>query len=337
VVTSGENENQRTIDLWYGARKHTMDEGRAVTARSVQSKEQVQTGTGEQGMKIAIQGEPGSFSHEAAMNLVADAVIVPFSLSADAFAAVSNGSVEAAVIPIENSLAGSVSEHFDLLLTHDVKIERETLLRIRHNLIAISGTSTGQIDRVFSHPVALAQCRRFLAEHPRMEAFAFYDTAGSVKQLVELRDRHAAAIASEAAAHYYGAQILHAGIEDNPENYTRFFLIKRRVDTVQNPEANKISLAFSVENRPGSLVDALAGFSKLGTNLTKIESRPVHGSPWEYIFYVDCQIRPDQENSVLLEVLKPHCAMVKELGRYQEARLLSEVSRQAGRRKTDGI
>jgi len=272
-------------------------------------------------MRIAIQGEPGSFSHEAAIKLVADAVIVPFSLSADAFAAVANGSVAAAAIPIENSLAGSVSEHFDLLLTHDVRVERETLLRIRHNLIAISGAHIGEIDRVFSHPVALAQCRRFLAEHPRMEAFAFYDTAGSVKQLVELRDRHAAAIASEAAAHYYGAQILQSGIEDNPENYTRFFLIKRTADVVQDPEANKISLAFSVENRPGSLVAALNGFASLGTNLTKIESRPVHGKPWEYIFYVDCQIRPDQPDALLLDALQPHCAMVKELGRYREAPL----------------
>jgi len=133
------------------------------------------------------------------------------------------GAVSAAVIPIENSLAGSVSEHFDLLLTHDVVVEREALLRIRHNLIAISGTSIGEIDRVFSHPVALAQCRRFLADHPRMESYAFYDTAGSVKQLVELRDRHAAAIASEAAAQYYGAQILQADIEDNPRITPAFF------------------------------------------------------------------------------------------------------------------
>ena len=270
-------------------------------------------------MKIAIQGEPGSFSHEAAMNMVTDAVIVPCTLSADAFAAVANGTAEAAVIPIENSLAGSVLEHFDLLLTHDVKVERETLLRIRHNLIAISGVATEEIDRVFSHPVALAQCRRFLAEHPRMEAFAFYDTAGSVKQLVELRDRHAAAIASEAAAHYYGAQILQAGIEDNPENYTRFFLVRRTAEAVPDPEANKISLAFSVENRPGSLVAALAEFSALGTNLTKIESRPVHGKPWEYIFYVDCQIRSVEEGSQALQAIAPHCAMVKELGRYREA------------------
>ncbi|MDR3726423.1 MAG: prephenate dehydratase [Terracidiphilus sp.] len=270
-------------------------------------------------MRIAIQGEPGSFSHEAAMKLVTDATIVPCTLSADVFAALDAETVDAAVIPIENSLAGSVSEHFDLLLAHDVKVERETLLRIRHNLIAISGANMGEIDRVFSHPVALAQCRRFLANHPRMEAFAFYDTAGSVKQLVELRDRHAAAIASEAAAHYYGAHILQSDIEDNPENFTRFFLVRRSKDAVTDPKANKMSLAFSLENRPGSLAAALAEFSALGTNLTKIESRPVHGKPWEYIFYVDCQIQSPEEGSRAIKALAPHCAKVKELGRYREA------------------
>lgn len=270
-------------------------------------------------MKIAIQGEPGSFSHEAAIKLVKDAVIAPFALSADAFAALVNGTVEAAVIPIENSLAGSVSEHFDLLLANEVTVERETLLRIRHNLIAISGTTVADIDRVFSHPVALAQCRRFLAAHPKMEAYSFYDTAGSVKQLVELRDRHAAAIASEAAAQHYGAQILESNIEDNPENYTRFFLVKRARSASMDFPANKMSVAFSVENRPGSLVAALAELSKLGTNLTKIESRPVHGKPWEYIFYVDCQIRSREEGRKAIEALAPHCAMVKALGTYQEA------------------
>ena len=302
------------INLWYGARKHSPQVAAAAPPSQGSTKEK---GTG---MKIAIQGEPGSFSHEAAMKLAADAVIVPFSLSADAFAALVDGTVEAAVIPIENSLAGSVLEHFDLLLAHDVQVQRETLLRIRHNLIAISGTSIGQIDRVFSHPVALAQCRRYLAEHPRMEAFAFYDTAGSVKQLVELRDRHAGAIASEAAAHYYGAQILQAGIEDNPENFTRFFLIRRTKDAVADPASNKVSLAFSVEDRPWTLVRALNGLSGIGTNMTKIESRPVHGRPWEYIFYVDCQIRSPEEGLRAVEALRPHCIMVKELGCYPEAR-----------------
>jgi len=271
-------------------------------------------------MKIAIQGEPGSFSHEAALKLVNDAVIAPFSLSADVFAALANQDVDAAVIPIENSLAGSVSEQFDLLLAHDVKVERETLLKIRHNLIGISGTTIGDIDRVFSHPVALAQCRRFLADHPRMEAYSFYDTAGSVKQLVELRNHHAGAIASAAAADYYGAQILAADIEDNPENYTRFFLVRRTGEAAPDGEANKMSLAFSVENRPGSLVEALSELKAMGTNLTKIESRPVHGKPWEYIFYVDCQIQSRDEGTRALEALRPHCAMVKSLGCYEEAR-----------------
>jgi prephenate dehydratase len=270
-------------------------------------------------MKIAIQGEAGSFSHEAAMKLVPEAEIVPVALSADVFNALSEGAVEAAVIPIENSLAGSVLEHFDLLLTHDVRVVRETLLRIRHNLIALEGVAIGEIDRVFSHPVALAQCRRFLAAHPAMTALAAYDTAGSVKQLVESRDRRAAAIASEEAARYYGAQILKAGIEDNPENYTRFFLVKRAAEAVADAGANKISLAFSVEHRPGSLVSALSAMAFMGLNLTKIESRPVHGKPWEYIFYVDCKIQSAEEAARAVEALMRHCSMVKELGSYQEA------------------
>jgi prephenate dehydratase len=270
-------------------------------------------------MKIAIQGEPGSFSHEAALKLIAGAEIVPCALSAEVFSALAKGSVEAAVIPIENSLAGSVLEHFDLLLTHDVKVIEETLLRIRHNLIVLPGATLGEIDRVFSHPVALAQCRRFLAEHPKMEPLPFYDTAGGVKQLVQARDHHAAAIASEAAAHYYGAQTLAAGIEDNPENFTRFFLVRRSAEAVTDPESNKMSLAFALENRPGSLVAALSALSALGTNLTKIESRPVQGKPWEYIFYVDCQIRSIQEGLRAVAALTPHCGMVKELGCYQEA------------------
>jgi prephenate dehydratase len=270
-------------------------------------------------MKVAIQGEPGAFSHEAAKKLTPEAEIVPCSVSAEVFAALSSGAVDAAAIPIENSLAGSVLEHFDLLLAHDVQVERETLLRIRHNLIALPGASIDGIRRVYSHAVALAQCRRFLAAHPTMQAIAFYDTAGSVKQLTQLGNLDVAGIASEAAAQYYGAQILAMDIEDNPENFTRFFLVRRTNDARFDPESNKISIAFSVENRPGSLVAALSALSSIGTNLTKIESRPVHGKPWEYIFYVDCQIGSSEEGSCALDALKPHCAMVKELGRYKEA------------------
>ncbi|HZB88457.1 MAG TPA: prephenate dehydratase [Terracidiphilus sp.] len=270
-------------------------------------------------MKIAIQGEPGSFSYEAAQKFDADATIVSIALSADVFAALSGGTVDAAAIPIENSLAGSVLEHFDLLLAQDVRVERETLLRIRHNLIAVAGAKIEEIERVLSHPVALAQCRRFLAAHPGMEPFAYYDTAGSVKQLMETRDRHAGAIASVEAARYYGASILEADIEDNAENFTRFFLVRRTPDAVADAAANKVSLAFSVENRAGSLVAALTALSALGTNLTKIESRPVHGKPWEYVFYVDCQIHTPDEADAAVAALRPHCAMMKELGRYREA------------------
>ena len=270
-------------------------------------------------MKFAIQGEPGSFSFEAAKNLNAEAEIVPLSLSAEVFAALTAGAVDAAVIPIENSLAGSVLEHFDLLLANDVRVEQETLLRIQHNLIALPSASFQDIDRVFSHPVALAQCRRFLATHPAMRSVPAYDTAGSVKQLVETHDTRAAAIASKTAAQVYGARILEANIEDNPENYTRFFLVRPASQSSPEPNPNKISIAFSVENRPGSLVAALSALSAVGTNLTKIESRPVQGKPWEYIFYVDCQIHSSDEGSRALESLKPHCAMVKELGSYREA------------------
>jgi len=276
-------------------------------------------------MKVAIQGEPGAFSHEAALKLVPGAEILPCALSAEVFAALDAGEADAAVIPIENSLAGSVLEHFDLLLKHDVKVVEETLVRIRHNLIAMAGVTTAEIERVFSHPVALAQCRKFLASHPAMKAIAFYDTAGSVKQLPELGDPHAAAIASEAAAAIYGAEILARDIEDNPENYTRFFLVRRAGDAetgqeLTDAEANKMSIAFTLEHRPGSLVAALGALSAVGTNLTKIESRPVQGKPWEYIFYVDCQIGSSAEGARALEALDAHCGMVKELGRYREAR-----------------
>jgi prephenate dehydratase len=270
-------------------------------------------------MKIAIQGEPGSFSHEAALKMVPGAEILPCSLSAEVFAALEERKADAAAIPIENSLAGSVLEHFDLLLAHDVKVVRETLLRIRHNLIAIDGVSIDEVERVYSHPVALAQCRRFLAAHPKMKSIAFYDTAGSVKQLVDQNDPYAAAIASEEAARYYGAQIVQAGIEDNAENYTRFFLVRRNGEVLTDPEANKLSIAFSVENRPGSLVAALSALSAQGTNLTKIESRPVQGKPWEYSFYVDCQIGGPDDVQRALEALWAHCGMVKELGRYRGA------------------
>jgi prephenate dehydratase len=270
-------------------------------------------------MRLAIQGEPGSFSHEATLRFDAEATILPCPLSSEVFAAVDEGHADGAVIPIENSLAGPVAEHYDLLLAHDVGIESESLLRIRHNLIALPGVSLEKIERVYSHPVALAQCRKFLAAHPHMEALPFYDTAGSVKQLMEQRDPKAAGIASAQAAQHYGGEILAAGIEDNPENYTRFFLIRKRSRVKLNGHPDKVSLAFTVENRPGTLVKALEIFADQGTNLTRIESRPVQGRPWEYVFYADYQLSSPETADAALKLLAKHCSMVKELGRYRAA------------------
>lgn len=271
-------------------------------------------------MRIAIQGEPGSFSHEAALKARPEATILPCALSAEVFAAVRDGGADAAVIPIENSLAGSVLEHYDLLLAHDVRVESEWLLRIRHNLIGVPGATVEKIRQAYSHPVALAQCRHFFEDHPEIEAAPFYDTAGSVKQVMELREPSVGAIASEQAAQHYGGEILLAEIEDNAENYTRFFLIRRRVDLQAEAHPDKVSLAFAVENRPGSLVEALQVFAVLGTNVTRLESRPVPGRPWEYVFYADYQLEAAETADVALKMLAKPCSMVRELGRYRAAR-----------------
>lgn len=270
-------------------------------------------------MRIAIQGEPGSFSHQAALLAAPEATILPCTLSADVFAAVTAGTVDAAVIPIENSLAGSVLEHYDLLLAHDVGVESEWLLRIQHNLIGVPGTDLGRVRQAYSHPVALAQCRRFFVEHPEIEAAPFYDTAGSVKQIMKLRDIRLAAIASAQAANHYGGELLLEEIEDNPANYTRFFLIRLRDRLQPDPRPDKVSLAFTVDNRPGSLVAALQVFAALGTNLTRLESRPVPGRPWEYVFYADYQLSDPNLADAALRELPEHCSMVRELGRYRAA------------------
>jgi prephenate dehydratase len=271
-------------------------------------------------MSLAIQGERGSFSHEAALHYQPQASIRTCTLSAEAFRMLDAGEVDAAVLPIENSLAGSVVEHYDLLWQHEVKAEREIRLRIRHHLIGIPGSEIDSIHRVYSHPVALAQCRRFLAEHPHMEAIPFYDTAGSVKQLVELRDRHAGGIASMQAAVTYGGSVLASEIEDNAENYTRFFVLRRPEDIAPDRPINKLSLAFTVAHQPGTLVGALEVLATEKANLTKIQSRPVQGQPWHYVFYVDCLVTGGDMADRVIAGLRAYCSVVRELGRYQAAK-----------------
>ena len=280
-------------------------------------------------MKIAIQGELGSNSHMAALAMLGDTLgsemeIVACAMSAEVFECVVAGSVDGAVLPIENSLHGSVAEHYDLLLAQPVRIARESLLRVRHNLIARPGTKLADIRRALSHPVALSQCRIWLAAHPEIEAVNFYDTAGSVKHLMTAGLGDTAGIAPELAARQYGGDVLVAGIEDHAENYTRFHLLLREPplrESAWTPAtgANKASLAFSVAHRPGTLVLALEEFALAGVNLTKIESRPVPGMPWEYVFFVDLKFDSPAQIDAALAALVGHCQMVKELGRYVAA------------------
>lgn len=267
-------------------------------------------------IKVAIQGEPGSNSHMAALQVYGAAVqIVPCSLSAEVFERVEEGSVGAAVLPIENTLHGSVAEHYDYLLEHEVRIAGETLLRIRHNVIVAPGVQLSQIRRVSSHPVALSQCRQWLRAHPEIEVVPGYDTAGSVKLLMQQGHRDWAGIAPELAAKEYGAEVLVAGVEDHAENFTRFYVLQKSPAEVV--AANKLSVAFALDHRPGSLIEALHSFD--GLNLTRIESRPVMGSPWQYVFFVDLRFERLTDLEAALQTLHSRCRMVKELGRYLAA------------------
>lgn len=268
-------------------------------------------------MKVAIQGELGSFSQEAAERLVPRAQVVPCARSAEVFDALESGTVPAAVIPIENSLAGSVAEHYDLLLTRDVHIRREFLLRIRHNLIVAPGVKRKSIRRVFSHPVALDQCRNFFRDHPGVQAVPFYDTAGSVRHVLSAKLADAAGIAAKAAAAQYGGRILLAGIEDDQQNFTRFLLVEKRKTKV--PGANKISLAFALKNVPGVLFKALSVFALRDISLSKIESRPIRGRPWEYVFFADILRGDDEPARNALRHLGEIAEWVKVLGIYPAA------------------
>ena len=266
-------------------------------------------------MKIAIQGERGSFSHEAALQMLPSCTVVPCSRSAEVFDAVLRRKADAAVIPIENTLAGPVTEHFDLLLQHPLFIHREHRLRIRHNLIAAQTTKMGGVKRVLSHPVALDQCRRFFREHSRVQQVPFYDTAGSVKHVIEKRETDAAGIASKQAALEYGGRILKSGIEDDPKNFTRFFFIAP--NQRWSKDADKISLAYSVPDEPGALFKSLAVFALRDISLSKIESRPVKGRPWEYVFYADLKSGRTSAAENALNHLREICPMVKVLGIYR--------------------
>jgi prephenate dehydratase len=293
-------------------------------------------------MRVAIQGELGSFSHEAAERMIPRCKVVPCARSVEVFDLVDRGAVSAAVIPIENSLAGTVAEHADLLVARDMFIQAEFRLRIVHNLIAAPGMTLRHVRRVFSHPVALDQCRDFFRKHRHVEAVPFYDTAGSVKHVVAEALPDAAAIAGHHAAREYSGKILQPGIEDDKRNFTRFFLIRKlpkaRASGGKAPSrknagddfalryrnliphgANKTSIAFKVRNVPGALFKSLSVFALREISLSKIESRPLRGSPWEYVFYVDFLRGDDEAAFNALRHLREVAEFVKVLGIYPAA------------------
>lgn len=259
-----------------------------------------------QRLRVAIQGERGSFSEAAAGRLLGRSPLelVCCSSFEEVFARLRRKTADRAVIPIENTLAGSVAANYDLLRREQVRIAAETNLRIRHQLIVPKGVPVGAIRRVLSHPVALDQCRRFLRRHPRWEAVPFYDTAGSVQYIVNRGLSDTAAIAGVPAARAYGARIVAANIEDNPRNFTRFLYLAPGAQTQgetgprdgasrgpirarRKPATRKVSIVFATRNRPGALCACLNVFAARGIDLSRIESRPTPGRPWEYSFYLD--------------------------------------------------
>ena len=281
-----------------------------------------QTANEEDQPRVAFQGELGAFSNEAARKLLGDQVaLVPRRTFDEMFAAVENGEAGYCLAPIENSLFGSVYQNYDLLLRHELRITGEVNLRIVHNLIAPREMELDDVRRVYSHPVALAQCQRFLAAHPRMEQVSAYDTAGSVKMLMETREPGAAVIAGAVAATAYGACVLLTGIEDNLQNYTRFWLLAR-ADRVNEPAegADKTSIVFALDNRTGSLFRALAVFALRDIDLSKIESRPLIGRPWEYTFYLDFMGHTSEPRvQAALGNLAEFATSVRVLGCYRRA------------------
>jgi prephenate dehydratase len=271
--------------------------------------------------RIAFQGERGAFSEEAAVELLGDKIaLVPRPTFEAMFESIRNGVADYILAPIENSLAGSVHRSFDLLVDNaELNIIGEVIIPIAHNLIGAKGAKIEEVAVVESHPVALAQCELFFRAHPQVQRIATQDTAGSVRDVVGAGDRKRAAIASRRAAETYGGVILREHLEDNRENYTRFLLLS---PTNGVPAAaDKLSLVFELDHRPGALLRALEPFARRGINLMKIESRPVHGKPWQYRFYLDLQAaRTEPEAAAALAEVEKEVVGLRILGSYAAAK-----------------
>jgi prephenate dehydratase len=265
-------------------------------------------------VKVAFQGEPGAYSEQAVFNYFGRVETLPCESFDIVFDSVVSDACDSGLIAIENSLAGSIHQNYDLLLRHDLYIVGEYPLRVQHCLIAAPGLTKADIKKVISHPQALGQCAAYLRKLG-VKTESVYDTAGSVKMLKESGTRDTAAIASRRAAEIYGMQILEEGVEDNPENYTRFLAISK---TAMKPEGEaKTSIVFTLRNQPGALFKALSVFALRDIDLTKIESRPLQGKPWEYLFYIDfIGATTEDTTRKALDHLGEYALMLRVLGSY---------------------
>ena len=266
-------------------------------------------------MRIAYQGEPGAYSEAAALAFDAEATPLPCKSFEDVFQAVSDGSAARGIIPMENTIGGSIHRNYDLLVEHELPIVGEVQLKVDHCLLALPGVRLEDVRVVHSHPQALAQCERWLRTLPDVELSAVYDTAGGAKLIRDQGLRGHAAVASIRAAHVFGLDVLSRGIQDFDTNITRFFVVARQSVT---EGADKTTIVFALPSQPGSLFRALSVFALRNIDLTKLESRPIRGRAWEYMFYADLAIsRDDERCGRALVNLAEFARWVRTLGTYR--------------------
>jgi len=271
--------------------------------------------------RIAFQGEAGAYSEEALYLMDPQAVSVPCREFRDVAAAVLESRADFGLLPIENSLVGSIATNFDLIAESELAIVGEVVSPVHHCLLGVRGAARDALRRVLSHPVALAQCERLLRSLASVEIVAFYDTAGAAAEVARRNDPAVGAVAGALAARRYGLAILLERIEDEPHNQTRFLLVGREPAAPGPGVPAKTTLRLRLPHRPGTLARALAPFADAGLNLTKLESRPDRSTPWQYLFYLDVETRiGDPAMQGVLDVLRAQGAEIKCLGEYPRFR-----------------